>query len=62
MGIILLLAHSGLPVPSDEAEISLAEEIHIMSKVIGTQSAGALGEDFLIGLARIVDSDSKNSS
>jgi dsDNA-specific endonuclease/ATPase MutS2 len=58
VGIILLLAHSGLPVPSDEAEISLAEEIHIMSKVIGTQSAGAL-ERTLIGLASIVDSDSK---
>lgn len=58
VGIILLLAHSGLPVPSDEAEISLAEEIHIMSKVIGTQSAGAL-ERTLIGLASIVGSDSK---
>lgn len=57
IGIVVLLAHAGLPVPCDEAVISLAEEIHIMSKVTGTQSAGAL-ERTLIKLATIVGSSS----
>ena len=55
---ILLLSHAGLPVPADQAVVSLANEIHLLAKVTGTQSAGAL-ERTLMGLSRIVSSDRK---
>jgi dsDNA-specific endonuclease/ATPase MutS2 len=38
--------------------VSLADEIHLLSKVTGTQSAGAL-ERTLIGLSKIVSSNKK---
>ena len=55
---ILLLSHAGLPVPADQAVVSLSDEIHLLSKVTGTQSAGAL-ERTLIGLSKIVSSNKK---
>ncbi|MBH33038.1 MAG: hypothetical protein CMB75_01380 [Euryarchaeota archaeon] len=55
---ILLLSHAGLPVPADQAVVSLADEIHLLAKVTGTQSAGAL-ERTLMGLSRIVISSKK---
>mgnify|MGYP001169033454 FL=1 len=39
---LILLSHSGLPVPASYAKIGLLDELHIMAKVSGTQSAGAL--------------------
>jgi hypothetical protein len=55
---ILLLSHAGLPVPADQAVVSIADEIHLLAKVTGTQSAGAL-ERTLMGLSRIVISSKK---
>jgi hypothetical protein len=42
LGSIVILAHTGLPVPASEARIGLLDEIHMLAKVSGTQSAGAL--------------------
>ena len=39
---LILLSHSGLPVPASNARIGLLDELHILAKVTGTQSAGAL--------------------
>ena len=39
---MILLSHSGLPVPACNAKIGLLDELHILAKVSGTQSAGAL--------------------
>jgi dsDNA-specific endonuclease/ATPase MutS2 len=54
--MIALLAHAGLPVPATSAKISLVEEIHILAKVNGTQSAGAL-ERTLMRLAEVFISE-----
>ena len=42
LGSMILLTHSGLPVPASYAKIGLLDELHILAKVSGTQSAGAL--------------------
>jgi len=39
---LILLSHSGLPVPASHAKVGLLDELHILAKVSGTQSAGAL--------------------
>ncbi len=57
IAMIALLAHSGLPVPASSARISLVDEIHILAKVNGTQSAGAL-ERTLLRLADVFVSQS----
>ena len=54
--MVALLAHAGLPVPARSARVALTEEIHLLAKVSGTQSAGAL-ERTLIRLADIVTSE-----
>jgi len=56
IAMIALLAHAGLPVPATSAKISLVEEIHILAKVNGTQSAGAL-ERTLMRLAEVFISE-----
>jgi len=58
IAMIALLAHSGLPVPASSAKISLVDEIHILAKVNGTQSAGAL-ERTLLRLADVFVSESQ---
>ena len=58
IAMIALLAHSGLPVPASSAKISLVDEIHILAKVNGTQSAGAL-ERTLLRLADVFVSQSQ---
>tara|TARA_Y100001978_G_scaffold203192_1_gene227338 strand:- start:28396 stop:30405 length:2010 start_codon:yes stop_codon:yes gene_type:complete len=55
VSMVISLAHAGLPVPADLARVSLAQEIHVMSKVTGTQSAGAL-ERTLVRLAKVFGS------
>ena len=42
LATMILLSHSGLPVPACNANIGLLDELHILAKVSGTQSAGAL--------------------
>ena len=56
LAMVALLAHAGLPVPARSARVALTEEIHLLAKVSGTQSAGAL-ERTLIRLADIVTSE-----
>lgn len=56
IAMISLLAHSGLPVPASSAKISLVDEVHILAKVNGTQSAGAL-ERTLLRLADVFVSE-----
>jgi len=58
IAMISLLAHAGLPVPATSAKISLVDEIHVLAKVNGTQSAGAL-ERTLMRLAEVFISDSR---
>ncbi len=58
IAMVALLAHSGLPVPATSAKISLVDEIHILAKVNGTQSAGAL-ERTLLRLADVFVSDNQ---
>ena len=58
IAMVALLAHSGLPVPASSAKISLVDEIHILAKVNGTQSAGAL-ERTLIRLADVFVSENQ---
>ena len=58
IAMIALLTHSGLPVPASSARISLVDEIHILAKVNGTQSAGAL-ERTLLRLADVFVSESQ---
>ena len=56
LGTIILLAHSGLPVPASHASVGLLDELHMLAKVSGTQSAGAL-ERTLKKLAEVLVSD-----
>jgi len=50
---IAILAHMGLPVPAQHAEIGRVEALHVLAKSGGTQSAGAL-ETTLVDLANVV--------
>jgi ribosomal protein S13 len=56
LGSVILLAHSGLPVPASQASVGLLDELHMLAKVSGTQSAGAL-ERTLKKLAEVLVSD-----
>ncbi len=56
LGMITILAHCGLPTPASESKVGLLDEIHMLAKVSGTQSAGAL-ERTLRRLAEILVSD-----
>jgi hypothetical protein len=58
IAIITLLAHSGLAVPALSAKVGLLDEIHLLAKVTGTQSAGAL-ERTLIRLAEVFISEKR---
>ncbi len=58
LGAVILLAHSGLPVPASQAYVGLLDELHILAKVSGTQSAGAL-ERTLKKLAEVLVSDNR---
>ena len=58
LGTVILLAHSGLPVPASQAYVGLLDELHILAKVSGTQSAGAL-ERTLKKLAEVLVSDNR---
>ena len=55
---MILLSHSGLPVPACNAKIGLLDELHILAKVSGTQSAGAL-ERTLNKLAEVLVSSER---
>ena len=48
-----ILAHMGLPVPARNAVVGQVQALHILAKVGGTQSAGAL-EQTLVELASVV--------
>ena len=50
---IAILAHMGLPVPAQHAEVGRVEALHVLAKSGGTQSAGAL-ETTLVDLANVV--------
>ncbi len=50
---ISILAHMGLPVPAQHAEVGRVEALHVLAKSGGTQSAGAL-ETTLVDLANVV--------
>ena len=50
---ITILAHMGLPVPAQHAEVGRVEALHVLAKSGGTQSAGAL-ETTLVDLANVV--------
>jgi hypothetical protein len=50
---VAILAHMGLPVPAQHAEIGRVEALHVLAKSGGTQSAGAL-ETTLVDLANVV--------
>ena len=50
---IAILAHMGLPVPAQHAEVGRVEALHVLAKSGGTQSAGALGTT-LVDLANVV--------
>ncbi|MFW6435219.1 MAG: MutS-related protein, partial [Halovenus sp.] len=41
VGLVVTLAHMGLPVPADEARIERIEELHYYAKTQGTLDAGA---------------------
>jgi len=58
LGSVILLAHSGLPVPASHACVGLLDELHILAKVSGTQSAGAL-ERTLKKLAEVLVSNNR---
>jgi len=58
IAMVSLLAHAGIPVPASSAKISLVDEIHILAKVNGTQSAGAL-ERTLLRLADVFVSENQ---
>ena len=58
LGMITILAHCGLPIPASESKIGLLDEIHMLAKVSGTQSAGAL-ERTLRRLAEILVSNKR---
>ena len=58
LGIITILTHCGLPIPASEAKVGLLDEIHMLAKVSGTQSAGAL-ERTLRRLAEILVSNER---
>ena len=54
-----ILAHMGLPVPAQSANVGEIESLHVLAKAGGTQSAGAL-EQTLLQLANVVsNSNSK---
>ena len=55
---VILLSHSGLPVPASYAKVGLLDELHILAKVSGTQSAGAL-ERTLRKLAEVLVSSER---
>jgi len=50
---VAILAHMGLPVPAQHAEVGRVEALHVLAKSGGTQSAGAL-ETTLVDLANVV--------
>ena len=50
---IAILAHMGLPVPAQHAEVGRVDALHVLAKSGGTQSAGAL-ETTLVDLANVV--------
>lgn len=58
LGSMILLAHSGLPVPASHASVGLLDELHMLAKVSGTQSAGAL-ERTLKKLAEVLVSNNR---
>ena len=57
VAMCVLLAHAGLPIPAAKGRVALVDELHILAKVSGTQSAGAL-ERTLIRLADVFTSPS----
>lgn len=52
---VQLLTQMGLPVPATTARVGLVDELHVLGKASGTQSAGAL-EQTLLQLAEVVTS------
>ena len=57
IAMCVLLTHAGLPIPATHGRVSLVDELHMLAKVSGTQSAGAL-ERTLIRLADVFTSPS----